>query len=143
MADEAAVKRRGRPRKTESAAKMTAQLCVLMPPEMKEWALDNGGSEMVRTLIAKEQRHQEVLHQLLALHEHAKKPLCITWRRTFPPFLTDTLEGRVSWTASSDKEHPYYIFVGPADDPYKVTISVGDILRVQEPGDNGAILWEK
>jgi len=58
MADERAVKRRGRPRKQESAAVMTVQLCVLMPPHLKEWVLAHGGSELVRRLITEEQERQ-------------------------------------------------------------------------------------
>jgi hypothetical protein len=54
-AAKAAIKRRGRPRKTESAARMTAMFCLMMEPETKEWVLAHGGSELVRRLIAEEQ----------------------------------------------------------------------------------------
>jgi hypothetical protein len=56
MEQEAAPKRRGRPRKTESNAVMTAMFCLMMEPETKEWVLAHGGSELVRRLIAEEQR---------------------------------------------------------------------------------------
>jgi hypothetical protein len=56
MEQEAAPKRRGRPRKKESNAVMTAMFCVMMEPETKEWVLAHGGSELVRRLIAEEQR---------------------------------------------------------------------------------------
>jgi hypothetical protein len=56
MEQEAAPKRRGRPRKTESNAVMTAMFCLMMEPETKEWVLAHGGSNLVRRLISEEQR---------------------------------------------------------------------------------------
>lgn len=63
MADDVAPKRRGRPRKAQSERVLTAELRVLMTPDMKEWTLDHGGSEMVRGLIQAARERQEAATQ--------------------------------------------------------------------------------
>ena len=134
-------KRRGRPPGTHPPAVFTGDFHLLLTPEQKEWMLENGGSEMVRSLIAKAQKHQETLHELLANRVEAGKPfLRLTWRS--PEERND--EGRVSWGAYGDPNGNKsriitYSVLGGGDR----RIPLSTILRVQEPGESGAILWQK
>jgi hypothetical protein len=81
------------------------------------------------------------LIQLLTYCIAAGTPLRIAFQRKGTPLLVR--EGRISWTASSDRQHPWFVNIGTKDDPMRGMADVTDILRVQEAGDDGVVLWER
>lgn len=134
-------RRRGRPPGTHPPAVFTGDFHLLLTPEQKEWVIENGGSEMVRNLIANEQRHREALRFLLVERVEAGKPMLhLTWRN---PEEHDE-EGSVSWDAYGDPfgtQSAIITFSVLGGEDCRIQLSA--ILRIQEPGDDGTVLWEK
>lgn len=153
-----APKRRGNKKRTAPPPVYTDTFRFLLAPEQKEWILNHGGGDYIRRLITEDRERQEAalltdvkaggrdtLEKLLGWRVAERKPLRITWQSEPGKIVQSSGEqtGYIRWSGPLGSQTRGTIEIGPVSGPAHYLVSVDDIQRVQEPGDNGAVLWVK